>query len=209
MDKNTTRLAAVAGTTMALVVAATATVAAAGPRDRGFGQDEFGFGGRMGPGMELGRGFGGLRGMDEDFERREVTVQTADGTLSSRVEQGTLASADEASLTFSLANGEAVTVTLDEDSQVVGFEEQEEAFGEWSRTRLAPTEIAAADLQAGSEIVVWSESEDGGDWVASRVVVTPADEAIEDDASATDEATDDTAPEATEDAATEDAATDA
>lgn len=150
----------------------------------------------IGPGLRF-------RGIDADFQRREVTVQTADGTTSSRVEQGTLDGVDDASLTFSLGNGESVTVTLDDDSRLVGFEEREETRRGWSRTRLVPTEIAAADIEAGSEIVVWSSSEDGGDFVASRVVVKPADEVDETTAEATDdsaEATDDTA-EATDDAA--------
>jgi hypothetical protein len=205
MNRNSTRLTVVAGTTMALVVAATAAVSAAGPRDRGW-DDDFGLRGRMaermGPG---GPGFGfGLRGMDEDFERREVTLQTVDGTTSSRVEQGTLDSADEASVSFLLASGEAVTVTLDDDTQVVGFQEQEVTRGGWSRTRLAPTAIAAADIEAGSQVIVWSDAEDGADFVASRVVVTPAEDEAADATTEADDIADEA--EAADETVTDDAA---
>jgi hypothetical protein len=112
--------------------------------------------------------------------------------------------ADEASLDFSLASGEAVTVVIDEDTQIVAFEEQEVTRRGWSRTRLAPTEVETMDIEPGSEIVVWSDSEDEADFVASRVVIHPADEDEATDAAETDQAADEAA-ETTEEAATTDA----
>jgi hypothetical protein len=211
VNKNNTRLTAVVGTTMALVIAGTAAVSAAGPRERDDqrGQGHAGFGAKQGGQMMPGaRGngarLGGMRGLDADFERRETSVQTADGVTITRVELGVADGADEASLDFSLASGEAVTVVIDEDTQIVAFEEQEVTRRGWSRTRLAPTEVETMDIEPGSEIVVWSDSEDDADFVASRVVIHPADEDEATDAAETDEAADEAA-ETTEEAATTDA----
>jgi hypothetical protein len=190
-------MTAVVGTTMALVIAGTAAVSAAGPReDRGPGRAGMGSerGAQMMPGAPR---MGGIRGLETDVERRETTIQTADGVTSMRVEQGTADSASDASLSFSLGSGEAVTVLLDEDTEIVAFEEQEVTDRRgWSRMRMAPTEIAAADIEAGTEIVVWSDAEDDGAFVASRVVIQPADEGDEAEATVED---------STEDATTTDA----
>jgi hypothetical protein len=218
MNKHTTRATAIVGTTMALVIAGTAAVAAGGPRERddirGFGGQSMagkaGMGGmRGGPGMggfgiggDLGMG-GGLRGLDADVERTEHTVQTIDGTTTVRVEQGTLESAADTSLSFSLAGGEGVTVVVDEDTDVVAFEEQEVMGNRgWARTRLVPSEVEVDELEAGAEIIVWSSAEDEADFVASRVVVKPA-EAVE--VESEDLETEDVGTEETE----EDVATDA
>jgi hypothetical protein len=223
VNKNNTRLTVVVGTTMALVIAGTAAVSAAGPRDRDdqWGQGRTGIdarhGGKMMPGAR-GRGAsqGGMRGLDGDFERTETSVQTADGVSTRRVEHGVADGADEASLNFSLASGEAVTVVIDEDTQVVAFEEQDVTRRGRSRTRLAPTEVESTDIEPGSEIVVWSDSEDDADFVASRIVIHPADAAEATDAEeATDEveATEadevETAEEAVEETTEDAAATDA
>ena len=64
---------------------------------------------------------------------------------------------------------------------------------------MAATEIDADAIEAGAEVLVWSNSEDGADFVASRVVVQAADDEAAD-------AEDASAEETTEDA---DAATDA
>ena len=112
--------------------------------------------------------------MADDFERREVTLQTADGTTVQRTEQGTVDSASDASLTFSLASGESVTVTIDDDTDAVAFSEQEVTSRRGlSRTRLAPAEVEIGDIEAGAEIVVWSDSEDGAEFVAQRIVIQP------------------------------------
>jgi len=181
MNKNTTRLTAITGATMALVIAGTAAVSAAGPRDRdeaGFGKAGFGkagIGAKQGGEMMRGaRGMGGMRGLDADFERSERTVQTADGITVTRIEQGVADAAAEDSLSFSLGSGEAVTVAVDEDTRVVSFEEQEVTNRRGvSRTRMAPSEVELGTIVAGAEVVVWSDSEDDGEFVASRIVLQP------------------------------------
>ena len=183
MNRNTTRTTAVVGATMALVLAGTAAVAAhPGDRDdRGMQRGQAGIGALKDGGMLGARGLGGMRGALEDFERREVTLQTADGVSANRIEQGTVDSVADDALTFSLASGEVVTVAIDDDTEAVAFEEQEVTTRRgWSRTRLAPSEIEAADIEAGVEIVVWSGSEDGADFVASRIAIQPAEEATDD-----------------------------
>ena len=178
MDKNKTRMTAVVGTTMALVIVGTAAVAAAGPRDdRGFGHGKAGMGANFGEMMQGARGMGGMRGLDADFERVETTIQTADELTTRRIEQGVADAADAASLSFSLADGETVTVAIDEDTNIVAFEEQEFTRRGWSRTRMAPTEVEAADIEVGAEIVVWSDADDDADFVASRIVIQPVEEA--------------------------------
>jgi hypothetical protein len=212
MDKNKTRLTAVVGTTMALVIAGTAAVSAhpgeRGDRgDRGAGMAGMAMGAKQGaPGMGARQGGPGMRGLDDDFERRETTVQTADGVSIQRVEQGVVDSASDTGLEFSLASGESVTVTFDDDTQLVAFEEQEltDRRGR-SRNRVAPTEIEASDLAAGTEIVVWSSADDGTDFMADRVVVEPAAEAAA-DAEATDAEDADAETEAVEETTTEEAA---
>lgn len=213
MNKNSTRATAIVGTTMALVIAGTAAVSAAGPRDDDRGRGHAGpgkagigaqQGGKMMPGA---RGMGGMRGLDADFERTETTIQTADGTTSMRVEQGVADTATDSGLSFSLDSGEAVTVVIDEDTQIVAFEEQEVTGNRgWSRTRLAPSEIEAAAIEAGTEIVVWSDSEDDADFVASRIVIQPAvdtEEAGAEDVAEDTEAVEETTAEAEEAAATD------
>ena len=222
-SKNTTRVTAVVGTTMALVIAGTAAVAAAGPRDR---DDVRGFGGQRiagkadmqpGPGMGGMRGMGdmrggmggGLRGLDADVERVERTVQTVDGITTVRTEQGEVESAVDDSLSFSLASGEAVTVVIDDDTRVVTFEEQEVTSRRGlTRTRMAATEIEPSEIMAGPEVVVTSDAENDAEFVASRVVIKPAEaEDAEAEAADADEAVAETeaAEESTEDAATTDA----
>ena len=213
MKKNTTRVTAVVGTTMALVIAGTAAVSAAGPRDR----DDRGMGGfgKMGPGaqqgarMPGGRGMGGfgggMRGFDADFERTERIVQTADGTTSVRMEQGVVDNAAADSLSYSLGSGEAVTVVIDEDTQVVGFEEQEQTVRGWSRKVVAPAEIEAEEIEAGAEVIVTSDSEDDGEFVASRIVVKPAEDEEAEEAEADSAEAEEAVEETTEDAATTDA----
>jgi hypothetical protein len=217
MNRNSTRATAIVGTTMALVIAGTAAVSAAGPRndDRGrgpAGPGKAGIGAQQGGAMMPGaRGMGGMRGLDADFERSETTIQTTDGTTSMRVEKGVADTATDAGLSFSLGSGEAVTVVIDGDTRIVAFEEQEVTSNRgWSRTRLAPSEVEAAAIEVGAEIVVWSHSEDDADFVASRIVIHPAvdtEDADAEEAEAGDVAEE--AAEAVEETTEEAAATDA
>jgi len=200
MKKNTTRATVVIGTTMALVMAGTAAVAAhpGGGEDRGPQRGKAGIsaqkGGQGMAGARGGeRGMGGRRGELEDFERRETTVQTAEGVTTRRVEQGAVDSTAADALTFSLSSGESVTVTIDDDTQLLAFEEQEVNLRGRSKMRMAPTEVEADAIEAGTEVVVWSDSGDGADFVASRIVVQPAeveDEVDEAEAADVDETVD-------------------
>jgi hypothetical protein len=188
MNDRRIRLLAISGATLALVVASSAVVSAHGPRDddRGFGM------GRGRIGMDMPRGGavpgmgaefrGGLRGALDDVERRELTLQTEDGTTVSRVENGVVDGATDTSLDFTLASGETVSVTIDDDTDVIAFSEETVQRGRWARQRLLPSEIEPSDVVAGDEVVVWSDSEDGGDFVATRVVVQPTVDETDDTA---------------------------
>jgi hypothetical protein len=202
------RLMAVSGTALALVIATTAAVAAHGPRDddRGMGGGKgrmgamFQRGGDFGPGMMGLRG--GLRGDLSDVVRRDVTVETVDGISTQRLEGGTVTGATDTSLDYTLSNGEAASVTTDEDTKIVAFTEQTVEFGRRgiSRQRLVPEEVTLADIAADSEVIVWSLSEDGETFVAQRIVVQPADEA--DEAEEVDEVETETEVEAADEATT-------
>ena len=52
---------------------------------------------------------------------------------------------------------------------------------------MAASEIEADEVVTGTEVLVWSDSEDGLDFVASRVVVQPADEEADADATEADD----------------------
>ena len=185
MQKRNTRILALAGATLALVIASTAAVAAHGPRD----EDGFGPGGGMGmqgwqgdlemPGLRGGLGLG-IQEAFQDVERQETTIQTVDGVTSYRVERGVADVVSDAGIDFTLASGEAVSVGIDDDTAVLAFEEQTVTRRGWSRAHLAPTAVEPGDIGAGSEIIVWSSSEDGADFVASRVVIQPVQDATED-----------------------------
>jgi hypothetical protein len=202
MQNRNTRTLALAGATLALVIASTAAVAAHGPRDdEGFGQ-----GGGMGmqgwqgdlemPGLRGGLGLG-IQGAFEDVERQETTIQTADGVTSYRVERGVADVVSDAGIDFTLASGEAVSVGIDDDTAVIALEEETVTMRGWSRAHLAPTAVEPGDIEAGSEVIVWSSSEDGAAFVASRVVIQPVLDATEDveagDVEGTGETVDETA----------------
>lgn len=204
MKNEKARLVAISGAALALMVAGTAAVAAHPGNDDGrrggHGAQRGGFGAQRGlPGDRSA--LRDLRGGLGDFERRETTVQTTAGTSSNRVEQGTATSVSDTALEFTLGSGEAVSVVINEDTQAIEFsEETVEGRRGFARERMVPSEIEVGGIEAGVEVVVWSDSEDGADFVASRVVVQPAASADEtpdasetaDDAEATD-ATDDAA----------------
>ena len=191
MQMNRNRLAVVSGTTLALVIASTASVAAFGPRDddRGFGPGDRLERRMDGMGAMRGRPHDGLwawmGGAPDDVERREVTLQTSDGISSRRVEQGVVDAAADGSLAFTLGSGETVSVTLADDTEVVAFSEQTIERGGWSRQRMVPTEVTPADIEMGAQVMVWSASEDGGDFVAQRIVIQPAADETASDAAET------------------------
>ena len=194
MQNHKTRLLAITGATLALVIASTAAVAAHGPRDdaRGFGR-----GGGMGmdgwrgdtdmPGMGARLGLC-LQGDVADFERRETTIQTAERTTSYRIEQGVVDATSDSGIDFTLPSGETVSVGMDDDTAVISFEEQTVTMRGWNRTRMLPTEVEPGDIEAGAEVMIWSTSEDGGAFLASRVVIRPLeDESVDDGTDDTDD----------------------
>ena len=194
MQKHKTRLLAITGATLALVIASTAAVAAHGPRDDARG---FGHGGGMGldgwrgdmemPGMRGGMGYG-IRGAIADFERRETTIQTAEGTTSYRIEQGVVDATSDSGIDFTLPSGETVSVGMDDDTAVISFEEQTVTMRGWNRARMLPTEVEPGDIEAGAEVMIWSTSEDGSAFLASRVVIQPLeDERVDDGTDDTDD----------------------
>jgi hypothetical protein len=192
------RLAAISAATMALVLAGSAAVSAH-PNDR---EDAMGNGlglGRMGGlGWDDMGGFGeqgGRRGplggmFDEatdSFIRHETVYQTEDGTVTRRTDQGVVAGTADASLEYTLVTGASVAVTTDDATEIVSLGSETVELGRSGRMRerLVPESITLADLTAGSQVVVWAESQADGTFLAERIVLRPADEA--DDALGTDE----------------------
>ena len=206
MQTSRTRLAAVSAATLALVIAGGAAVSAhAGDREdfpgRGMGMGHLG---QMdGPGWGDMDGFGagdGMRGplggmfaeaMD-GLVRHESIFQTADGVVTRRTDTGTVGSTGEASLEYALATGEMASVTTDDATEVLTLGTETVELGNSGRTRdrLVPETVALADLVAGTEVIVWSESQADGSFLAQRIVVRPAavatDDATTEDASGSD-----------------------
>jgi hypothetical protein len=185
MQTSRTRLAVTSAATLALVIAGTAAVSAH-PRD---GEDAFGGRdlGRMGPGMGdmggLGLGLGRLGGLfdeDSDLVRQETIYETDESTVTQRVDLGTVTTTGEASLDYSLATGEAASVTTDDATLVIGFSARSADLGGFERRRMAAEEVALADIPAGAEVVVWAESQADGSYLAQRIVIRPAADATTD-----------------------------
>jgi hypothetical protein len=221
MQTSRTRLSAVSAATLALVIAGGAAVSA-NPGDRedfpgrgmgmgmGMGMDQMGGPGSDGMGWGDMGGFGpgdGMRGpmggmladTANGFVRSESVFQTADGTVTRRIDMGTVASTGDASLEYTLATGETASVTTDDATQVVTLGTQSVELGNSGRTRdrLIPEAATLADLAAGTEVLVWAESQADGTFLAQRIVVPPAADA-----------TSDTAPEADTGAASDGSASD-
>lgn len=194
MHTSRTRPLAITAATLALVVAGTAIVAAH-PGDR---EDPLGFGGgRMRQFDEWGNVFGDMRGQlrgmiggaFDSFVRTDTTYQSEDGFVTRRVDNGTVATAGEAGLEYTLATGESASVSTDEDTQVIALSTETVEFGlrGLSRERLMPESIAVADLSAGSEVVVWALSQDDGTFLAQRIVVQPAADEVADEVPTTED----------------------
>jgi hypothetical protein len=184
MHTSRTRLLAVTAATAALVAGASAVVSAQSgdddpfTRGRGFGlQDRLELRGLRGPGGWL-RGLGDVDG----FVRQETTIETDDGILTRRVDNGTLASASAGSVEYSLADGQSASATIDEDTEIVAFDEEVVDLGRGGlmRRQLSATSVEPTDLTAGADVIVWAESEADGTYVAQRIVVQPEATADED-----------------------------
>jgi hypothetical protein len=144
---------------------------------------------------------GAIRGEFQDrmdqFVRTETTYEAEDGLVTKRVDHGTVDSASEAGLDYSISTGETASVVTDEDTSVITFSEQTVEIGRrgFSRDRMVPEEITLADIESGAEIAVWAESQEDGTFLAQRIVVHPAIDAdveeMTDDVEATDAATPD------------------
>jgi hypothetical protein len=125
MRTSRTRLLVVAAAALATVAAGGAVASAHPGDDDPFGRrDRFGLEGR-GPAWGGGRGLAGwLRGMEGDtsFVRQESTFETEEGLVTHRVDAGTLVSATDNAVEYSLADGQTASVSLDEDTEVIAFE---------------------------------------------------------------------------------------
>jgi hypothetical protein len=207
MDITRRHTLAVTGATLALVMAGTAVVAAhGGGADRG--DRAFGGDGRGILRGELGRGFPGLGGRlgpgfglgDDGLVRNETIVDLGEaGFLTRRVDDGTVTSASDTELTYTLATGETATVSADEDTEVLAVSEvSEDDDPGILRRAMTLDEIALADIRADADVIVWSEAGESGDFVAQRVIVRPTEDATAEaaDEAASDAATAEAAPSA-------------
>lgn len=158
-----TRLLAVSGTTLALIVAGTAVVSA----NHGGGRGDSAERGERGQ-IRQHRG-----DPIDDFIRRETMVLTEDGSTTRRVDNGTFSAATETSLDYTLATGETVSVAIDEDTHAVTVVAPAEADHIEGAPPPLPTEISVADIESESQIVVWAQSQDDGSFLAQRVMVRP------------------------------------
>lgn len=214
MDTSRTRLLAITGATLALVVASTAVTAAHGRNDdRGYGfragpgrfLEPFGLGqlGHLGPlGPLGGRGLGmGIVGLSDGFVRSETTLDLGDdGIVTHRADNGSVTGASDAGLDYTLATGEPASVTIGEDTVVVALAEVSSDTGlhSFRRAWVSAEEIAPADIAVGSEVIVSATSQEDGSFVADRIVVKPTAEDA--DVAEAAETTEGTGDEATSDA---------
>lgn len=156
-----------------------------GPRGdrggRGFGGDQDGRGRGMG---------GGLRGAvleryDGLVSQTVVRVDADGNILTDKVEHGTVSAVADGSITIDLATGESVAIATDANTA---------AFSWDTSSRPLRSEIAVADVAVGADVMVWSESQDDGSFLAQRVAVLPAAATTD---STDDSATPDASPAAT------------
>jgi hypothetical protein len=181
MQTTKTRIAVVSAATLALALLGSSAVAAQG----GPGGDLSGdlarhqWGGRGDDGMPggmMGSGMHGILGDDADgFIRRDVTYETDAGIVTDRTDQGTVSGVADATLEYTLASGETATVTTDADTEIISLtSETVESNSGRTRTRLQSDTVALADVPVGAEVVVSSESQADGTFLADRIVIRPA-----------------------------------
>jgi hypothetical protein len=116
--------------------------------------------------------------------RQETTYQTDDGLVTHRVDNGTVVSISGDSVEYSLADGQTASASLDDDTEVIAFEEETVEVGRrgMMRQRLAAQEVDPSSIAVGSEVLVWSESTGDGTFAAQRLVVQPEVTASDDSA---------------------------
>jgi hypothetical protein len=177
---------AVTGATMALVMAGTVVASGHGPgEDRPF---LFGDGPARGAARAGMPGFGpfgpldhrlGLGLVEDGIVRSESILDLGEaGFLTRRVDSGTVTGTGESELSYTLANGEAATVSIDEDTEILALTEvsEDDDDGLLRRRMMSLDEASLADIPADAEVVVWSEAGDAGTFVAQRVIVEPSAE---------------------------------
>lgn len=187
------RKLAIAGAVALTLAIAGATVAGAHDSGRGmgpgqgggpgYGQEGYGQpGGEMLHGRGMGRGgFFGERGMGRGpigeairegvGEHLDILVRTErildlgeDGFRVERMEHGTVTSATETALVFTLATGEEVTVSVDADTDVFDLDMADRPIRD---------EIAVTEIVAGADVLVASEQQADGSFLAKNVRVLP------------------------------------
>ena len=79
-------------------------------------------------------------------------------------------------LSYTLANGEAATVSIDEDTEILALTEvsEDDDGGLLRRRMMSLDQASLADIPADAEVVVWSEAGDAGTFVAQRIIVEPS-----------------------------------
>jgi hypothetical protein len=128
------------------------------------------------------RGDGLLERFDQ-LVRQEVTTVADNGEIvTHRTDHGAVTAVDPASISVSLANGEIATATIDSDTQVVSIDVDERPFAD---------DATVADITVGADVLVSSESQADGSYLAERILIVPAQ-----DEEATDEAAAEASPAA-------------
>jgi preprotein translocase subunit YajC len=184
MNTNRKRLAFVSGTALTLVLTGASLVSAQTPSSTStaVGGDTANAA-LHGPGMGDmgGRGFGGRGGMDGGprgdlgggilgridnlVSQTTVTLDPDGNVLTSVVQHGTVTAVADGSISIDLATGDSVTVATDANTSAYS----------WSLSdRPARTETAIADIAVGADVIVWSDSQSDGSFLASRITVVPA-----------------------------------
>jgi hypothetical protein len=213
MTTSRTRLMAITGATLALVMVGTAVTAAHGRGgDRGYGYGS-GPGRYVEPFRQGGLGPLGLRGLrmglSDSIVRTETTVDLGDdGIVTHRADNGSVTSATDTALEYTLATGETASVTIGEDTAAWALSQASSttSLRPSRRVRLAAEAIAPADIAVGSAIMVTATSQEDGSFLATRIVVKPAAEASDEGTESADTTTEDAAADATEDASAVEAA---
>lgn len=121
----------------------------------------------------------GLMGLADGFIRSETTLDLGDdGIVTHRSDNGSVTSAS--ALDYTLATGEAASVTIGEDTTVWALTQasSDSAFRPSHRVRLSAEAITPADIALGSEVMVSATSQADGSFLASRIVVKPIAEVV-------------------------------
>jgi hypothetical protein len=98
----------------------------------------------------------------------ELNIALSNGnTVTWRLETGSVTAASATSITISLSNGQTSTITLDDTTSIVKLPD----LSSLTRGNLNAT---AADITVGGDVVVTSNSESDGSFVAGSVWILPS-----------------------------------